>query len=73
MVSGLFSLVTLLTLAPRAFAHDGHGTPHLAGSVLHYLLEPRHLPATLIVAVAVPLAAKWVSTRRRTASVRRRV
>lgn len=67
-VLGLFWVVMFLTLAPRAFAHDGHGTPLLAGSELHYLLEPAHFLSALLVAGTVALAARSVSKRRRRAA-----
>ncbi len=43
----LVGVLTLLTIAPSAWAHDGHGSPQWFGSAVHYLFEPMHLPLAL--------------------------
>lgn len=56
--SASIAAVALLTTARNALAHDGHGDPALFDSVLHFLLEPVHLPLTVGLVVVVA-AASW--------------
>lgn len=71
---GSIVVVAFLALAPDAVAHEGHGNPDWFGSVLHHLVEPVHLPLTLVVSIVLVMALKWVSDRllQRTARARRR-
>ena len=71
---GLIAAVAVLTLAPSALAHEGHGNPEWFGSFLHYLIEPVHLPLTLAASVVLVTATRWVSNKllQRTARARRR-
>ena len=41
------------TLAPRAFAHPGHGLDTTGVGLLHFLLQPSHGGIALVVAVAL--------------------
>lgn len=50
------------TFAPSALAHEGHGRSEWFGSVLHYLLEPVHLPFALAVLVVLVMASRWALT-----------
>lgn len=58
-----------LLVARGALAHEGHGNPHWAGTVFHYLLEPEHaLVAVLVTTAFVFLVARirrWWSLRQR--------
>lgn len=40
-------------------AHSGHGTTD-GGSLLHYLIEPAHLPFAIIGAIALMALGGWV-------------
>jgi hypothetical protein len=63
-----------LSAAPNAAAHEGHGNPAWYQSVLHYFVEPEHVPVTLLVIVAALFASSW-GTRKlklRLAHARRR-
>lgn len=73
VTSALVTAVAVLALASGARAHEGHGNPSWYGSVLHYLLEPLHLPLTLATLVALVLACRRVSNQlwRWTARLRR--
>lgn len=74
MTFALAAAVAVIAFASGARAHEGHGNPSWYGSVLHYLLEPFHLPLTLALLVALVLAWRWVSNKllQRTARLRRR-
>ncbi|RMH04049.1 MAG: hypothetical protein D6702_04265 [Planctomycetota bacterium] len=50
-------------LAPLPL-HEGHGNPALAHTLLHWLVEPVHLPLTLAVAAVLALAARGLRRRR---------
>ena len=50
-----------VTMPVSALAHEGHGDPAWYGSLLHFLLEPAHLPVTLAALVALVLALRWRS------------
>ena len=54
-----FSLTA--TLAPRAFAHPGHGLDTTGIGLLHFLLQPSHGGITLVGAVAL---AAFVALRK---------
>ncbi len=62
-VFGALVSLTMLFPVETAFAHEGHGNPEWARSVLHYLLEPEHLAVTLPAAVAVLFIGKFASKR----------
>ena len=74
MTSLLIAVAALLALAPAAAAHEGHGDPAWYGSVVHYLIEPVHLPVTFALLIAVVHGSKRVSNKllQRTARARRR-
>ena len=63
MASALITAVAMLALTSGARAHEGHGNPSWYGSILHYLLEPLHVPLTLAALVALVLAWRWVSKK----------
>jgi hypothetical protein len=65
----LLSTLVLLAAAAPAAAHPGHGSPELASSWLHYLLEPEHglTLAALAFSVAVLLRRSLGSGQRHTA------
>lgn len=72
---GLIAAVAVLISAPNALAHESHGNPEWFGSVLHYLVEPVHLPLTLAASVVLITATRWMSKKKllqRPGSVRRR-
>ncbi len=56
--------LALASTAGRVLAHPGHGDPRLAGTALHYLLEPRHVAWALGAATAAWLAAALAATWR---------
>ena len=56
--------VGALIRAPRAVAHEGHGDPAWYGSVLHYLSDPEHLLATLIILGAAAALARSMAASR---------
>ena len=62
--AALFGLGALLVSVIPARAHEGHGAATPPDSWLHYLAEPMHLPAALLVLAAVIGAYRWFSGRR---------
>ncbi len=50
--------------AVPALLHAGHGQGEWTGTLLHYLLEPEHLPAALLLAAGLLLAWRWRPGRR---------
>jgi hypothetical protein len=50
-----------ISYAPNAMAHEGHGDPSLHASLLHYIGEPVHLIATLVIVGAVVAASRWAA------------
>ena len=63
--------VALLATAPYAVAHEGHGNPEWYRSVLHYIVEPAHVPLTVVMLVVSVLACRRVSNLTRCGSGRR--
>lgn len=55
------SALLLLPLAP----HAGHGREEWSSTLWHWLLEPVHLPLTLLVLGLVTLGARTMARRRR--------
>lgn len=74
MVSLLIGVPAVAVLAPAAGAHQGHGDPALLDSVMHYLIEPLHLPLVLGLLAAAVIGWRWVSGKleQRAARSRRR-
>ena len=70
----LINAVAVLGFSSGSWAHEGHGHPAWYDSVLHYLLEPLHLPLTLAALVAGVMVSRWVCTKlsRRTTPQRRK-
>jgi len=68
----LINAVAVLGFSSGAWAHEGHGHPSWYDSVLHYLVEPLHLPLTLAALVAVVMVWRWVCAKpsRRTVRLR---
>jgi len=52
-----FALWSLLATARAALSHPGHGDPRWVGTILHYWLEPEHVPATGAVALGIAVLA----------------
>ena len=69
-VSALIGALALCS-ASTARAHEGHGDPALANSMLHYLVEPAHLVVTLGLLLALALGW-WFRRLRREGRLRRR-
>ncbi len=73
MNKSLRLLPTLLLFATSAHAHDGHGVVERSGSWLHYVLEPVHLPVTLLAVGILLVGGRWTFRRlERSMSSRRR-
>jgi hypothetical protein len=52
------NLLPFEALAAAPPIHGGHGTTESSSSLLHFLLEPAHLPLTIIAGLLVG-AAVW--------------
>ena len=65
---GILGTFALILLPAPLFAHEGHGFAGTIASLVHWLTDSYHLvllAAIVIVAVAVPLAARAMARRDR--------
>jgi len=63
-VLALAMVLPLVIVSTDAFAHNGHGNPRWAGSIIHYLLEPVHLLQAAVAAAGLVLLL-WQLIRER--------
>ena len=67
-IHGVLGTFALILLPAPLFAHEGHGFAGTIASLVHWLTDSYHLvllAAIVIVAVAVPLAARVMARRDR--------
>jgi hypothetical protein len=55
-----FAAVGIFLCPTLAFAHEGHGDPGQGDSVTHYLLTPFHLTLSILLCIAITLAARMM-------------